>query len=105
MREHGYAARRTALSSMVDVYLITDTRDGRQYVGKAEGADSIRQRWSAFVVNGHCGNVELRGMDPESFRYSVLRVFDPSTPTWVIDEAGRHFKLALDTRKRGLDRN
>lgn len=60
MREHRYAAWRTALSSVVGIYLITDTRDGRQYIGKADGAESIRQRWSAYAANGHGGNVELR---------------------------------------------
>ena len=105
MREHRYAAWRTALSSVVGIYLITDTRDGRQYVGKADGAESIRQRWSAYAANGHGGNVELRNVDPTSFRYSILRVFDPSTPTPVIDEAESHFKNALDTRDHGLNRN
>lgn len=105
MREHRYAAWRTALSSVTGVYLITDTHDGRQYVGKADGAESIRQRWSAYAANGHGRNVELRGMDPKTFRYSVLRVFDPATPTRVIDEAESHFKHALDTRKHGLNRN
>ncbi|GAA4893881.1 GIY-YIG catalytic domain-containing protein [Stackebrandtia albiflava] len=105
MREHRYAAWRTALSSVVGVYLITDTRDGRQYVGKADGAESIRQRWSAYTSNGHGGNIELRRIDPTSFRFSLLRVFDPSTPTKVIDEAESHFKFALDTRKHGLNRN
>lgn len=105
MREYSYAAWRTALSSVAGVYLITDTRDGRQYVGKADGAESIRQRWSAYAANGHGGNVELRGMDPSSFRYSILRVFDPATPTRVIDEAESIFKHALDTRKHGLNRN
>lgn len=105
MREHRYAAWRTALSSVVGVYLITDTGDGRQYVGKADGAESIRQRWSAYAANGHGGNVELRNVDPTGFRFSILRVFDPATPTTVIDEAESHFKLALDTRKHGLNRN
>lgn len=105
MREHRYAAWRTALSSVVGVYLITDTRDGRQYVGKADGAESIRQRWNAYATNGHGGNVELRGLDPSPFRYSTLRVFDPATPTRVIDEAESHFKHALDTRNNGLNRN
>lgn len=105
MREHRYAAWRTALSSVAGVYLITDARDGRQYVGKADGAESLRQRWSAYAANGHGGNVELRGMDPTTFRYSVLRVFDPATPTRVIDEAESHFKLAMDTRRHGLNRN
>ena len=64
MREHRYASWRTALSSVTGVYLITDTRDGRQYVGKADGVESIRQRWSAYATNGHGGNVELRNVDP-----------------------------------------
>lgn len=105
MREHRYASWRTALSSVVGVYLITDTRDGRQYVGKADGAESIRQRWNAYATNGHGGNVELRNVDPTTFRFSLLRVFDPATPTREIDATERHYKLALDTRRHGLNRN
>lgn len=105
MREHRYASWRTALASVNGIYLITDTRDGRQYVGKADGAESIRQRWNAYAANGHGGNVELRSLDPTSFRFSLLRVFDPATPNRVIDEAESHFKNALDTRKHGLNRN
>lgn len=105
MREHRYASWRTALASVAGVYLITDIRDGRQYIGKADGAESIRQRWSAYATNGHGGNVELRGLDPTSFRFSTLRVFDPAAPTQAIDEAESHFKVALDTRRHGLNRN
>lgn len=105
MREHRYASWRTALSSVFGVYLITDTRDGRHYVGKADGAESIRQRWSAYATNGHGGNVELRGLYPSSFRFSLLRVFDPATPTRDIDAAESHFKDALDSRRHGLNRN
>lgn len=105
MREHRYAAWRTALSSVVGICLITDTLDGRHYVGKANGAESIRQRWNAYATNGHGGNVELRGLEPSSFRFSLLRVFDPSPPTREIDLAESHFKQALDTRRHGLNRN
>jgi hypothetical protein len=105
MREHRYASWRTALSSVVGIYLITDTRDGRQYVGKADGAESIRQRWNVYAANGHGSNVELRNLDPNSFRYSLLRVFDPATPTPAINETESHFKNTLDTRRHGLNRN
>ena len=105
MREHRYASWRTALASVVGIYLITDTRDGRHYVGKADGAESIRQRWTAYSTNGHGGNVELRNLDPSSFRFSLLRVFDPATPAREIDIAESHFKIALDTRRHGLNRN
>jgi hypothetical protein len=105
MREHRYASWRTALASVFGIYLITDTRNGRHYVGKADGEESIRQRWSAYATNGHGGNVELRGLDAATFRFSLLRVFDPSTPTRDIDAAESHFKHALDTRRHGLNRN
>jgi hypothetical protein len=105
MREHRYASWRTALASVFGIYLITDTRDGRQYVGKADGGESIRQRWSIYATNGHGGNVDLRGLDPTSFRLSLLRVFDPATPTGDINAAESHFKDALGTRKHGLNRN
>jgi hypothetical protein len=105
MEEQRYASWRTALASVVGIYLITDTRDGRQYVGKADGVENIRQRWHAYAVNGHGGNVGLRGLNPSSFRYSLLRVFDPSTPVSVIDAAESHFKVALDSRRHGLNRN
>ncbi|WP_029146171.1 GIY-YIG nuclease family protein [Microbacterium luticocti] len=105
MREHRYASWRTALSSVFGIYLITDTRDGRHYVGKADGEESIRQRWHAYATNGHGGNVELRGLDPSTFRFSLLRVFDPSTPSRDIDAAESHFKDALDSRRHGLNRN
>lgn len=106
MREPRYASWCTALSSVIGIYLITDTRDGRHYVGKADGLENIRQRWSAYAANGHGGNVELRGLDPSTFRYSLLRVFDPSTPTAEINVAESHYKLALDSRvPHGLNRN
>lgn len=106
MREPRYASWCVALSSVMGIYLITDTRDGRQYVGKADGLENIRQRWSAYAANGHGGNVELRGMDPSTFRYSLLRVFDPSTPEAEINIAESHYKLALDSRfPHGLNRN
>ncbi|WP_241490427.1 GIY-YIG nuclease family protein [Microbacterium testaceum] len=105
LREPRYASWRTALSSVLGVYLITDTRSGKHYVGKADGRESIRQRWGAYAANGHGGNVELRGLDPSGFRFSLLRVFDPSTPPREIDLAERHFKDALDSRRHGLNRN
>lgn len=73
--------------------------------GKADGAESIRQRWNVYATNGHGGNVELRNVSPASFRFSLLRVFDPATPTREIDAAESHFKVALDTRRHGLNGN
>lgn len=105
MREPRYASWRTALGAVKGVYLITDTSDGRQYVGKADGADSISQRWAAYAANGHGSNRDLRGLNAASFQFSVLRVFDPATPEPVINAAESHYKRALDTRAHGLNAN
>lgn len=103
MREHRYASWRTALASVRGIYLITDTRDGRHYVGKADGSENIRQRWATYAADGHGGNVRLRVRNPATFRFSLLRVFDPSTPTHEIDRAESHFKVALDSVAHGLN--
>ena len=87
------------------VYLITDTRNGRHYVGKADGEFNVYQRWRAYATDGHGGNVGLQGLDPSSFRFSLLRVFDPATPEHVINGAESHFKTALDSVRYGLNRN
>lgn len=105
MRESRYASWRTALGAVKGVYLITDTRDGRQYVGKADGEDTLRGRWSAYAANGHGGNRDLQGLEASSFRFSVLRVFDPAEPEGVINDAEGHYKRALDTRTHGLNAN
>lgn len=105
MRDHRYASWRTALASVTGIYLITDTRDGRHYVGKADGAESIRQRWKIYATNGHGGNTKLIPLDPSTFRFSLLRVFDPATPESKINEAEEHYKRALDSRRWGLNGN
>lgn len=106
VREPRYAAWVAALPAVKGVYLITDTRDGRHYVGKADGSENIYQRWFAYATNGHGGNVELKNLDPSTFRYSLPRVFDPSTPTAEINAAERHYKITLASRcPHGLNRN
>lgn len=105
MTEQRYHSWQVALSSVIGIYLITDTSDGRHYVGKADGVENIRQRWGSYASNGHGGNMELIPLDPKNFRYSLLRVFDPGTPKSKIDAAESHYKRALDSRAHGLNRN
>jgi hypothetical protein len=101
MRKHRYVAWRTALASVVGVYPITDTPDSRQYVGEADGDGNTRQRWSAYVTNGHGGSVDPRGLNASTFPFSLLRVSDTATLTPEIDVTESHFKNALDSRRWG----
>lgn len=115
-----YADWRAALSEVQGIYLITDSTNGKQYVGKADGAERILGRWMTYARDGHGGNVALRELAYESavgeamvtktdharhFVFSLLRVFGPSTPSSEVDSAESHYKAALMTRKFGLNRN
>ena len=100
-----YAAWRSALTSVIGIYLITDTSSGRHYVGKADGDETLLQRWTAYATNGHGGNNGLKGLDCKTFRYSVLRVLDPSTAGPDVNAVEKHYKDVLDSRKHGLNEN
>lgn len=104
-----YAAWRTALGAVQGIYLIADTSTGQLYVGKADGAERLLGRWSAYARDGHGGNVSLRALaaldvnHAEHFQYSILRVFGPSVPTAEVNEAESHFMNAMLSRKFGLN--
>ncbi|MCD5341741.1 GIY-YIG nuclease family protein [Arthrobacter sp. AK04] len=115
-----YADWRIALSEVQGIYLITDSSNGKQYVGKADGAERILGRWTAYARDGHGGNVALRELAQQSalgeragmktdharhFVFSLLRVFGPSTPSSEVNSAESHYKAALMTRQFGLNRN
>ncbi|WP_369123980.1 GIY-YIG nuclease family protein [Bifidobacterium adolescentis] len=42
------------------MYVITNTDNGKLYVGSATGRNGIYQRWKNYIDNGHGGNTELR---------------------------------------------
>ncbi|MDF2048869.1 GIY-YIG nuclease family protein [Arthrobacter sp. Cr_A7] len=115
-----YADWRIALSEVQGIYLITDSSNGKQYVGKADGSERILGRWTAYARDGHGGNVALRELAHQSvagertgpktdharhFVFSLLRVFGPSTPSSEVNSAESHYKAALMTRQFGLNRN
>lgn len=104
-----YEKWRTALAAVQGIYLIADTTAaGRLYVGMADGKDGILGRWSQYARNGHGGNVALvdgERFDPRSAYFSLLRVFGPATPRAEVLEAEEHFKLAILTRRHGLNEN
>jgi hypothetical protein len=103
---------RGALSSVNGVYLITDTKTGKQYVGSALGEEGIWQRWADYAKDGHGGVEELRAvLDIEGsryafhFQYSVLEIADTHASEEYILEREAYWKKALKTRKFGYNRN
>ena len=107
---------RNALANVKAVYVITDTSDGRLYVGSASGeADGLWQRWTAYanvkVLTG--GNVKLEALLAERgaehivnhFQYSILEIFDKKTRDQTILQREAFWKLALNSRANGLNAN
>lgn len=118
VESHRYEDWRAALREVQGIYLITDSTNGKQYVGKADGGERLLGRWSTYAKDGHGGNVALRELAFESvggdvvktdharhFVFSILRVFGPSTPASEVNAAESHFKESLLTREFGLNRN
>ncbi|WP_319756513.1 GIY-YIG nuclease family protein [uncultured Sphaerochaeta sp.] len=103
---------KTALSAVFGVYLITDTKTGKHYIGKADGGNAIWQRWSAYAMNGHGSNSELvailKEKGPsyvENFQFSILEVITKSDNQAYIDARENYWKNALRTREFGYNHN
>ena len=95
----------TALSAVNGVYLITNTTDGKQYVGSAYGEKGIWGRWSNYAQSGHGGNKELKELDPLYFRFSILEVVPPTMTQDGVIQRENLWKEKLGTRKFGLNQN
>lgn len=78
-----YSEWKNKLSAIGGVYLITDTKTGKHYVGSASGEKGIWGRWSEYIHTKHGDNKRLRKLiyaDAEyckNFQFSILEVFSP----------------------------
>lgn len=113
---NGEPSWKDALSSVKGVYVIADLSDGRLYVGSASGeANGLWQRWSSYanVSNLTGGNRALEDVRTDlggdhiidNFQYSILEIFDPKTKAEVVIQRESFWKLALDSRRHGMNRN
>lgn len=103
---------KTALSNVAGVYLIADTKTGKQYVGSAYGDVGIWQRWCAYAGTGHGGNKELRqllfgkGDDyAVNFLLTILEVIDLNASKEHVTAREGHWKGVLLTRRYGYNSN
>jgi len=96
------------------VYLITDTKTDKRYVGSASGDAGIWSRWCAYVETGHGGNVGLRALvnTPDlkycraNFRFALLEHRPFRAADEIIIARENFWKQLLLTRgEQGLNRN
>ena len=103
-----------ALRNQKAVYLITDTKTGKLYVGSATSQTGmLLQRWSSYAADGHGGNVQLRelvkqqGFDyvKENFQYSILENYNARMDDGYILKRESWWKETLCTRTHGYNKN
>lgn len=103
---------RTALSNVAGVYLISDTKTGKLYVGSATGEGGIWQRWCDYSRTGHGDNVLLRKIVNEEgigrakdFRFSILEIADIHESEAAVRIRESHWKRVLLSRDHGMNAN
>jgi hypothetical protein len=101
----------TMLSSVAGVYLIVDSKTGKQYVGSAYGEKGIFGRWENYARNGHGGNDQLKTLLRKSktyskyFAFSILRTLPKTLTKREVIEYENLYKTKLGTRAFGLNSN
>ena len=97
----------TALKNQKGVYLITDTKTGRLYVGSAYGEEMLLQRWTCYKETGHGYNKKLKELKKEyiqeNFQYSILETYNNTTPDDRIRNREQWWKRALKTIEHGYN--
>lgn len=100
---------KTALQNQKGVYLITDSSNGKMYVGSAYGENMILGRWESYLKSGNGGNTELKKLDFEyiksNFRYSILDIYKSTVDDKTIIEREGWWKEVLQTRGFGYNSN
>lgn len=102
------------LTNQKAVYLITDKKTGKQYVGSATSKEAmLLDRWSSYVSNGHGGNKRLKelvndkGFDyvKKNFQYSILENYNARTDDNYVLRREQWWKEVLCSREFGYNDN
>jgi hypothetical protein len=106
------AAWLTALRSVGGVYLISDTSNGKLYVGSAYGDGGIWDRWEDYAKHCHGWNKDLiellriKGADHASkFQFSILEICDLLSTKDEVIAREAHWKNVLLSREFGYNKN
>lgn len=112
--DSGKSDWKAALENQKAVYVLTDTKTGKFYVGSATAEGGmLLQRWKNYVQNGHGGNKELRelvdkkGFDyiKDNFQYSIIENFNARVDDLCILQREAYWKKVLRTREHGYNAN
>lgn len=98
---------KSALSNVAGVYLITDTSNGRHYVGSAYGKGGFWQRWKIYSNTGHGDNkilkllLQQKGNNYSSnFQFSILETADTNSGEYEIRDRESRWKNVICSREK-----
>lgn len=99
------------LSTVAGVYLIVDTKTGKQYVGSAYGEKGILGRWKRYADTGHGGNSQLLDIcatNPQyarQFQFTILQTLPRTLTRAEVIAYVVLYKTKLGSRAFGLNSN
>lgn len=96
---------RNTLTAVSGVYLFINPDNGKEYVGKASGAEGFWGRWEQYVASGHGGNRKMMDVPKADYQVSILEVASSSASSEAICDMENRWKEKLLTRKFGLNGN
>lgn len=102
-----------ALQKITGVYCLTDTSNGKLYIGSATGLEGIAQRWTNYLDSKHGGNKKLIDLYKkegdsyfeQNFTFTLLEYFSLSYDPLKIIEREQYWKKCLNTIKNGYNNN
>lgn len=109
-----YPSYKNALENQQAVYVLTDTKTGKLYVGSATSKNAmLLARWSGYIKSFHNGNEGLKELfDGEGeeyfkkyFKYSIIENFNSKVnPDFILNRES-YWKEVLATRSHGYNKN
>lgn len=110
--KNNYPDWKRTLSITKGIYLISDTKTGKLYVGSAYGENGIWGRWTNYILtNGHGNNKTLKELvdfDSEyahNFTFSILMLLPKTITPFEAIKKELLFKNKLGSNSFGLNNN
>lgn len=102
-----------ALKKITGIYCLTDTSNGKLYIGSATGQYGVAQRWGNYLSSKHGGNVRLENLYKQNgekyfekyFTFTSLEYFGLSYDTEKIYKREQYWKKCLNTIEHGYNDN
>ena len=110
--EKEYPEWKKMLSAVNCIYIITDRKTGKNYIGSTYGKEGIWGRWKEYAkTGGHGNNVTLQKLYdqdnsyPNNFSWSILETLSISISSYEAINIEKCYKQKLGTLAFGLNNN